>query len=953
MKKIIFIILTLLMVSLSQVFGQKAPVPPKTGAKLLYSYDFGSDNTTSKLEHTGAEITSLMNTDNWTTNLTPHVFSATQPDNSYFTIAKITTNAPFGAWYKNYKDHTYGDGTHGYMLVVNASKKADIFFEKTIPNKCPNTRIMLRAYVGNLINQSYNSTIVSNSNYRADPWLYFIVSDPAGTDPNLPQESAPQRITKAAANTWTPITMEFTTGNEGNFLFQISDTVTNTNGNDFVLDDIEVWMVSPTVTINGSHSYCVGDKLSLVANTVDDTGTFSTPTVHWKFSPDNVTWEDLGTTGNTLEELAREGWYMAVFGSADNMGSVCSVNDIIQVNVAPKNSTLYWKPTGGVNQDWTNVSNWEDVNGSPVSFYPTECVDVHIPGNAERYPLLSTLPTAGDSLACHDIWFHFGGLIGQPHLLKYHYAYVQYNFGMSDGSNNDKGYAGNVNTLNNVLFSTTPMNRGQWYALAAPLQKIASGDFAIGGYPKTWQQGFMASSIQKSGANDGTWYTPVNTDDWDVGLQYNAIAIWAGESADLGLLGEGPDFQTNLNGLKGILEMPYFENNTIIPFHTEFYHSGGTSYFPYFYNQLKTPGNNASGFKPTGAYGSMQRGPEAYRFIIEGPPFTKAAGTNVYTMAVPANTEIMVGNPFFSNLDFNAFKVLNPGVTSYRLYVNNNYAAYGSTAGVGNWDDTNPQYIAPLQAFFITTPSSGTLKFDADNIAMANEPGATKLRSSNSSNGNTKADVLYMKAESPAGKSYLTLSMQEVNEKNLILLLPDGYPEVPQIYATDQTGQKNAIQFEGGYVKSVPLGILSTDNAMVTLTVQNAANMAVDSLILWDQYLNKKVNLKTADTYTFKNVPSVSDRFTLLVGNKVITGITAPQANNSVRANISGNTLYVSAASQIADVSVISLQGVKISTDVNIGKNTYTKAMNLPTGAYLVSVKLATGETKVVKIVNP
>jgi hypothetical protein len=311
----------------------------------------------------------------------------------------------------------------------------------------------------------------------------------------------------------------------------------------------------------------------------------------------------------------------------------------------------------------------------------------------------------------------------------------------------------------------------------------------------------------------------------------------------------------------------------------------------------------------------------------------------------------MVGNPFISYLDFDAFIATNYGISSYRLYVGNNYAAYNPiTGGIWVYGSENGQYIAPLQAFFIVT-SSSPLHFYADVVSTAlgeiTNPNDIKIRSSNS--GNTKDDVLYLKAESPAGKSYLTLSMQNVNEKNLILLLPQGYPDIPQLYATDITGQKNVIQFEGGYVKEVPLGILSSDSINeVTLTIYNQDKVNAENLVLWDKLLDRKIDLKNTDSYTFVNVPNTPDRFVLTMGN--VTGITPAAVVAPVRAFVSGNTLQVNAGSKIADVSVITLQGITLSKDTNIGQTLYTKTLDFPKDIYLVSVRLETGETKILKI---
>ena len=961
MNKAVFMVVVFLTVSIPQIFGQATsaqPMPPigvPATAKRIFLEDFGTGSTSNAA------------TSPFTTNGLTFAPSTNIPGDAHYSLSKSTLNttaSSYGVWWGN-KNHTgqwYEDAIdpgNGYMMVINSTYDiTQQYFTYTITNLCPNSHLYFSFYAGNLVYGGTGDDL---------PSIRLELTDPE--DPSFIVQYSTGDIAEAAHPTWNPYSFDFYTTNQGSLILSIynnTGTSKKNAGNDLVLDDIAVWVDIPPVTVSGPTSYCAGDKMNLTASYNDVNKTYGdSPTILWldSCSTSGCKWTSTGITGSNYTGVVQNGYYYeAVVGSSNNIttdagltqtdnqiynDNCCSVSAPIQVSIPPSNSTLYWKPNA-TNQNWNDASNWQDVNGNSVDYYPTECVDVHIPGEANMYP---TLDYDNNSCSCHDIWFHFGSGIGKPHLLNYHYAYVQYNFGLADdGSKN-----GDI-IINGDSYSTTPMNRGQWYALAAPLQKIASGDFCVGGYPNFWQQSFHTSPQVATGiaqnALDANWFTPDSTNAWNIQNQYNAIAIWAGDhvSSDYG---EGADYQTNLDNLNGIIEVPYFENQSIIPWHRLFSHSNGISYFQWYYYNL--PGLDAvpASVKPFGTI--AREAPDAYRFIFEDPThFSKTVvGTdNVYSMLnVPDDgSEIMVGNPFMSNLDFNAFALENE-ISSYRLYVDNNFTAYSNEAGAAD-DKYNMQYIAPLQAFFITpsTSSNGTLAFDADKIALAAPPD-NKLKSS-SSNGNMKPDVLYLKAESPAGKSYLTLSMQNVNEKNLILLLPDGYPNVPQLYATDVTGQKNAIQFEGGYVEEIPFGIISSDSTSeVTLTVFNQDQVSAGNLVLHDNLLGKDIDLKSTDSYTFVNVPNTPDRFVLKMSN-VVTGITPAAVEAPVRAFVSGNTLQVSAGSKIAEVSVITLQGITLSKDTNIGQISYTKTLNFQKGIYLVSVKLETGETKVLKVMK-
>lgn len=908
MKKTIITFLIVLVASLFQAYGQKG--------RLLFREDFGGNGNEPVIATTGFP------------DLTDYTFVKNlSPANGEYLLAKSTKGAGYPAWWGNgtttpFDDHTYpGDLTKGYMMVVNAEARKGLFFEYTIKDLCPNTRLTFTIYVGNLVRSGQSNVNPSLSLELFDEDGVLLKTYDTG---DVPKTTAPD---------WKEYSFAFENTDSKDITLKIYNSKANGNGNDLVLDDIEIWLDVPELTISSPvpNSYCQDAKMNLRVN-FDDIKVKETfennEKIQWLYSEDPdadiADWEQLPEgNGLTYTQQAKAGFYRVVVGPSAKITakdySCCSATEPMEVTLNSDVTTLYWK-RDAVDQNWNNPKNWELADGTAVDYAPSACTDVHIPGNSAIFPSLEAA-VSGASCVCNDIWFHFGGLIGKPHLLTYHFAYVQYNFGVSDGTNGDSDY------------SAAPMNRGQWYALAAPLQKMASGDFGLGGFPKMWQQSFKTSPQTKGEPAGAEWYTPENSNAWDIGKQFNAIAIWAGEYGATEDYGEGPDYQTGMDGLNGIFEMPYFENDDIIPFRRGFSHSGGVSSFEYFYGDQPA-------LPLAGISDDLARGDESYRFIFEGDPFTKVADGE-YTMEVTSDDIIMIGNPFMSILDFNKFAAENSNIGSYRLYVDNNFEQYDAVAG----SPGNMQYIAPLQAFFIEAVDT-ELKFNAEN-ALA-DPRSTILRSS--SNDNTKADVLYLKAESKEGKSWLTLSMQNVDKENLILLMPQGYPGVPQLYATDYAGQKNSIQFEGGYVNQVPLGILSNNRDQVTITIYNKEKLNVKSLELWDKYLDKKIDLLSNDSYTFQNVPDFSDRFLLMMVSKSVTGISSAESNHPANVSVFGNTLFVNAASGIENVSVVTLQGITAAKDSNIGQTTYSKALQLPSGLYLVSVKLKTGETSVTKI---
>jgi len=1004
MKKIFIAFFIILGGSILQTYGQ-LQVP--AGAHLLYKQDFGGNTPWGATAPHGDPSPALAK-DSLPAGIThqlyfaPTYIGSNNPPNSYYTLAKKTTNAGYGAWWGNasttaFDDHTFpGDTTKGYMMIINAADQPSTFFTYPINNLCPNTHLFFSVWAANLINPIGGSP-AGTYRSRLDPVLRFTLLNPS-RDPEHPvkadtiavsdtfhiyktdnpnSEGVYDPTKKGTYSTpatgyppgWNQCVFDFITGNQSSIELQIFNSQINTNGNDLALDDIEIYMNPPTITVitpsRTTYEYCDGQPMDLTGTYEDLTGTFggSHAEFMWLYSPNETFLPDstVVSTDSICTAPAQEGWYKVVIGAHGTttptpIGSAtytncCMVSDPIHVTMIPPSTVLYWNP-GATNQNWNDHRNWWlTPTGSTSSFPPSSCTDVHIPGYATTYPALAT-NVSGTLSACHYIWFHFGGLIGQPHLLQYDSAYVQYNFGKSSGANGD------------TYSPAPPMSRDKWYALAAPLQRIASGDFSFSGFPQTWQLSF-ATAPNNPGGTVGTlyagWYDEHdNTNDWDVSTQYNAIAIYVDGDLENSLANPPSSYQKNLDGLNGIVEMPYYDNSLGANHGhgARFTHNSvnNTSYFEYFaYDQSGFPPAVAgeSGYK---APGSIGRGAgDAYKFIFQDINLFENAGSTYSMKNIPVNTVILVGNPFMSDLDFDTFADDN-GITFYQLYSGSSFIPYSHKAG-GISELANMRYIPPLQSFVINTGSASSstkkLVFNADAVAVAAPVAeASKLRASVD---NTKPDVLYFKAASKAGVSYLTLSMQNVKDKNVILLLltpEQGNPAIPSLYATDASGQKNSIQFEGGYVDQVPLGLLSSGSDQVTLTVYNKDKVNTSYLTLWDKVTDNKIDLKTKDTYTFTNNPAVQDRFVLLFSNKSITEITSQEAAHPV-VNVSArdNTLYVSAPIGIETISVITLQGITVMKENNIDQTTCSKSLQVPPGLYIVSVKLKTGETSVAKVI--
>ena len=600
-------------------------------------------------------------------------------------------------------------------------------------------------------------------------------------------------------------------------------------------------------------------------------------------------------------------------------------------NITP---IMRWSQTA-VDNNWNNPQNWCDFDNNPYHEVPLSCVTVHLPGNASQNPDLDPAYTLRTTLygepVCNNIYFHFGSELAKPHYLQYYKAYVQYNTGY---------YNSNIFT-NGDLYSASPMNRDRWYALAAPLKKIVTGDFSLGGFPFTWQRGFQ-SSRDHSGDLTGGWYDPENPVAWELGPRLNyAISLFAA-AFNSGVLGE--DNHMHLNNLKGILEMPYFENPSIDNEHRlhTYYPGSQFSRFNYFDEHISS--------MPIAVdiYDDIARGNESYRFVFEN---NSNQPQDPFIIQIPVVDHdgdsqidyVMVGNPFISSLDFNSFYSNSNNTAKLEPY----YLLYSSGVFETYPLGTN-NLIASFQGFFIrpkgTIGSETALSFTKDMSVV--RTGNHQLRSTE----NTVDNLLKVSVSNEAGDSWLLLSFNPSISDNVTRLFSGDKPQVPQIYSLDDQGEKNTIQYIPG--KSViPLGIKTEATGAFELTFEGQDQLDVESLLLSDSETKQEINLFETPSYRFTAAEgeSLDNRFRLYVDSEV-SGISTLLAETMLNLRIAGNKFYASSSVEIDEITICNLQGIVVWS-IAPHQYTFTEELVLPQGVYLATVRLSDGEQTTAKMV--
>ena len=233
-------------------------------------------------------------------------------------------------------DHTYpNDKTKGYLLQIDGRGDDAPFYTTTIEGLCPGSRLTFSAYVANVMTWGHYTNPNRHDIY---PRMKFVLTDPSsGTElatydtGDIPFDSASigdNSCWQYSAH-WRLIGMNFTVPN-GTYRVKLTiynNVAQNGSGNDFVLDDIEIHLCAPPVTIEGETEVCENGATTLTANFTND-GTFAEPLVYkWWHSLDSVTWSEMSDfNGENLTFNAVQkndsGWYKVAVSGDGNIENI-------------------------------------------------------------------------------------------------------------------------------------------------------------------------------------------------------------------------------------------------------------------------------------------------------------------------------------------------------------------------------------------------------------------------------------------------------------------------------------------------------------------------------------------------------------------------------------------------------------------------------------------------------
>ena len=637
--------------------------------------------------------------------------------------------------------------------------------------------------------------------------------------------------------------------------------------------------------------YCVGDEVTLECPPV-------TPESEYTWTkPDGtkITGRKI-TVGVATVELSGE-WKLEI-SNVPCDGATATQEVPFTLSVAPLE--LWWRKDAG-SPDWNSLDNWADKDGKPIKAIPAKCTDVHLPAVVDKfYPNLDPKETNRKFLGepvCNDIYFHFGSALGEPQrLTHYSRAFIDYNFGIvqQDGTPNgtpkayqDSKHPGAYDLL---------LDRDRWYMIATPLKNVYAGDFSLGAQPLTYQR-YLKVKFYGERPKEASFDVPITKQGRSM-VAYNHALAYKVEGYHPEKLGAKD--HTNLNGLKGIIRLPYYENKERARFYPLHHYSktidrykfneetkkweleGSVvdphSYFAYF---------DMKDLRPLSKVDSVKRDPILdYRFLFEddtthtigktrastGEPVGVGADQDWveeeiegYTMKLTSSSKsdkyVIVGNPFMSPISSDQFFEVNKNNITKSIYIftDGAWRYYGQQI-FGDTSDDALKTIPPLQAFMVSLRLDGTPNVyfptapEYSVLVDPNSPegkGAVLRSTDEGSSKEPERHVAVKVTDAEGGYTSAVLLPEDTEEPIPAMIAPEGMQTAPLVYFISPTDSScNFVQTNVDRAV-VELGVFAPTDGMLTLDFTTLAEKPFDKLALYDRLRGTEQDLLANPTYSY------------------------------------------------------------------------------------------------------
>ena len=325
-------------------------------------------------------------------------------------------------------------------------------------------------------------------------------------------------------------------------------------------------------------------------------------------------------------------------------------------------------------------------------------------------------------------------------------------------------------------------------------------------------------------------------------------------------------------------------------------------------------------------------------------PVTNTPGNDYYGYNTERTGYNLLGNPYQSYLDFDAFVDENATLLGNSNFANT-YAVYDPETG--NWlqyaassskeATTADRYINMHQGFFIQVNASDDITFNND------------MRTNTAGNGFRAAENHY---------PLINFTLTDSEGGKDIAVLEVGRPEndgAKKIFVSSSTGrlylrhdsEDFAILFRDMTHGSQPLYFDAKENGTFTLS-WNTANANFQSLTLVDNIAGVKYDMLTHDSYTFEgNTDNYKSRFKVVIGEFTDVEENEEPAIESNFAFFDGSEWVVNGQGQL---DVVDMLGRTMLSERLTSDQSRVSLEGMAQGVYLMRVTNG-NEVKVQKIV--
>ena len=617
--------------------------------------------------------------------------------------------------------------------------------------------------------------------------------------------------------------------------------------------------------------YCVGDTIKLECPPV-------TPESEYTWTqPDGTTQHHGRKVTIGVADLPLSGEWKLEISNVSCDGTPAPQTVPFILSVAP--TELWWRKDAK-SADWNSFDNWADSKGDSIKAVPAKCTDVHLPSVVDKfYPNLDPKMTIREPLGepvCNDIYFHFGSALGQPHLLtNYSRAFIDYNFGVvqPDGSikaHEDPKHPGAYDRI---------LERDRWYMIATPLKNVYAGDFSLGAHPLAYQR-YLKVKHYGERPKEASFDIPITKQGRPM-VAYNHALAYKVEGYHDKL---GAKDHTNLNGLDGIIRLPYYENKErarYYPLHhysktidrykfneeTKEWELEGSvvdphSYFAYF---------DMKDLRPLSRVDSVKRYPVLdYRFLFEDDKTNAIGEVKLYngklepgyTMKLTSSSKdslfVMIGNPYMSPISIRNFFQYNTRDIEQDVYIFERGAWKSHWGTAFSTQDRKLKAIAPLQAFVIQLKNKDVSEINFP-IRVLQDPNSSygknaKLRSADEdeeSDEITERYVAVTVTDAQGGYTSAVLLPEETTKSTPALMAPEGMQTAPLVYFISPTDSTcNFVQTNVDRAV-VELGVFAPTDGMLTLDFTTLAEKPFDKLALYDRLRGTEQDLLANPTYSY------------------------------------------------------------------------------------------------------